>query len=106
MAVGTDLLMRFFDERREIALRQALILDAHFDRDAEAAAFARADRDRRCDRGLRRVFLVLLADEIERAAKARRIAGGKEMLGRRRVGLARPAHRLWHREIGGDDMVA
>jgi transaldolase len=103
--IGADLLVRFPGERGEVGLGQRLVLDAHFHRDAEAAAVARTDRHRAGDLRLGGVALLLLGDVVERAAEARRIAGGEEMLGRGRAGLARPAHFLRHRQIGLDHAV-
>src|SRR6185437_8000012 len=106
MRVGADLLMRLLGEGGELGLRQVLVLNAQRDGEAEAAAVARTDRDRAGDLGLARILLLLLGDEIDVAAEAGGVARGEEMLGRRGVGLARPAHRLRHREIGRDHAVA
>src|SRR6266699_6777012 len=81
-------------------------MHAELHREAEAAAVARADRDRAGDPRLRGVLLLALADEIQSPAEARRVAGGEQMLGRRRARLARSAHLLWHREIGLHHAVA
>src|SRR5689334_18022781 len=89
--VRADLLVRLAGERRELGLRQAPVLHAELHREAESAALARTDRDRAGDPRLRGVLLVLLADEVERAAEARGVAGGEQMLGRRGAGLARAA---------------
>src|SRR5689334_892159 len=104
--VRADLLVRLAGERRELGLRQAPVLHAELHREAESAALARADGDGAGDPRLRGVFLVLLADEIERAAEARRVARGEQVLGRRRAGLARAAHFLGHREAGLHRAVA
>src|SRR5262249_60019730 len=72
----------------------------------EAAALARADRDRSGDRGLARILLLLFADEIDRPAEAGRIAGGEQMLGRRGARLAGAAHLLGDGQVGADDAVA
>ena len=48
---------------------------------------------------------MLLADEVERAAEAGGVAGREQVFGCRGVGLARPAHRLGHREIDLDHPV-
>src|SRR5260370_12879034 len=106
MRVGADLLVRIADQGVERRLLQALVLDPHLDGEAEAAAVARSDRDRTGDGRLRRILLLLLGDEIERAAETGGVAGGEEMLGRGGAGLARTAHRLRHRQIGLDRPVA
>src|SRR5258708_40266751 len=49
MRIRADLLVRRAGERRELGLRQALVLHAELHREAEAAAVARADRDRAGD---------------------------------------------------------
>ena len=98
--VRADLLVRLLGERRQFRLRHALILDVQLDREPEAAAVARPDRYVGGDARLAGVLLVLLADEVERAAKARGIAGGEQMLGRRRARLAGSAHCFRHRKIG------
>src|SRR6266852_1949646 len=104
--IRADLLVRLAGERGELGLRQAPVLHAELHREAEAPAFARADRDRAGDARLGSVLLLALADEVERAAEAGGVAGGEEVLGRRRAGLARPAHLLGHREIGLHHAVA
>src|SRR5579883_367535 len=75
MGVGADLLMRLAGETRELGLRQALVFDLKLDGEAEAAAVARADRHGTGDPRLGRILLLLLGDEIERAAEAGGIAG-------------------------------
>src|SRR5436190_7161567 len=97
--IRADLLVRLARERGELGLRQALVLDGELHREAEAPAVARADRDRTGDARLGSVLLLALADEVERAAEARRVAGGEEVLGRGRAELSRAAHFLRHREI-------
>src|SRR5260221_5562969 len=92
MRVRADLLVRLAGERGELGLRQALVLHAELHRQAEAAAVARADRDRAGDTRLGSVLLLALADEVERAAKAGGVAGGEEGLGRRSARFARAAH--------------
>src|SRR5207247_9320885 len=98
--VRADLLVRLARERGELGLRQAPVLHAELHRQTEAAAVARADRDRAGDARLRPVFLLPLADEVERAAEAGGIAGREEVLGRRSAGLPRAAHFLRHRGFG------
>jgi len=49
---------------------------------------------------------VLLGDKIECAAEAGGVAGGKQMLGRRGSGFARPAHGFGHRQVGANRAVA
>src|SRR5882762_7511900 len=98
--VRADLLVRLAGERGELGLRHALVLHAELHGEAEAPAVARADRDGAGDPRLRCVLLVALADEVERAAEAGRVAGGEEVLWRRSARLARAAHLLRHREIG------
>ena len=61
--------------------------------------------DRAFDPRLAGVLLVLLADEIQRAAEAGGIARREQVLRRRRPRLARPAHRLGDRQVGADDAV-
>src|SRR5712691_8671705 len=104
--VRADLLVRLADERGELGLRQAPVLHAELHGEAESAAVARADRDGAGDARLRSVLLVPLADEVERSAEARRVAGREQMLGRRRARLARAAHFLRDREIGLHHAVA
>src|ERR1700737_2336925 len=82
VGIGADLFVGFLGQRRQIGLLQALVLDAQLDRYAEAAALTRADRNRAGDLGLGRVLLVLLADEVERAAETGGIARREKMLGR------------------------
>src|SRR5437764_13982680 len=72
--VGADLLVRLAGQSLQLGLGQARVLDAHLDRQAEAPAVARADRHGAGDPGRRRVLLVLLGDEVERAAEAARVA--------------------------------
>src|SRR5690348_4903632 len=71
--VRADLLVRLARERGELGLRQALVLHAELHPQAEAPAVARADRDGAGDPRFRRVLLRPLADEVERAAEARRV---------------------------------
>src|SRR5262245_41132645 len=94
--VRADLLVRLPDERRELGLREALVLHPHLHRDPEAAAFARPDRDRGSDLRLGCVLPVLLADEVERAAEARGVPGGEQVLRGRGVRLAGPTQLLRH----------
>src|SRR5260221_7834578 len=91
MRVRADLLVRVAGERGELGLRQALVLHAELHREAEAPAFARADRDRADDARLGSVLLRPLADEVERTAEAGGVAGGEEVLGRGRARFARTA---------------
>src|SRR5258706_4343110 len=98
--VRADLLVRLACQRGELGLLQALVVHAELHGQAESPAFARADRDRAGDARLGSVLLLALADEVERAAEARRVAGGEEVLWRRGAGLARASHLLRHREIG------
>src|SRR5258706_380299 len=104
--VGANLLVRFAHEPLELRLLDAPLFDLHAHGDAEAAAFAWASRDRTGDFGPGCIALVLLRDVVERAAEARGITGREEVLGRRRVGPAGPAHLLRHRQIRLDDAVA
>jgi hypothetical protein len=76
MRVGTDFLVCFPHERGELGLPNALILDAHLYRDPKATGLAHADRYRARYLGLGHVSLLLLGDEIERAAEAGRVASG------------------------------
>lgn len=63
--------MRLLYESRKLRLGQALVLDAQLDRDAEAAALARPDRDGAGNRRLGGVLLLLRRGEcrIDRAAR-------------------------------------
>src|SRR5260221_169003 len=61
---------------------------------------------RRSPRRRRRALLLALADESERAAETRGVAGGEEVLGRGGTGFPRAAHFLRHREIGTHHAVA
>src|SRR5215831_5482786 len=88
--VGADFLVRFLRERRELGLGQALVLDAQLHRETEPAALARPDRHRARDLRLGGVLLLLLADEVERAAEARGVTRGEEMLRRCGARLAGP----------------
>jgi hypothetical protein len=56
---------------------QCSFLDAHLHRDPKATGLAPADRYRARYFGLGRVSLLLLGDEIERAAEAGRVASGE-----------------------------
>src|SRR5262245_63741217 len=100
MRVGADLLVRFLGKRVELALWQTPVLDAHLDREAEAAAVARADRYGTGNLRVRRVLLLLFRHEIEGPAEAGGVAGGEQVLRRGGPRLARPTHRLRHREVG------
>src|SRR5689334_16246682 len=104
--VRADLLVRLARERGELGLGQAPVLHVEFHAQAEAPAVARADRDGAGDPRLGGVLLVPLADEVERAPEARRVAGGEQMLGCGRAGFARSAHFFRHREIGLHHAVA
>jgi len=104
--VRADLLVRFLRERGELRLRQRAILDLQLDRQPEATRLAGTDAHCRGHLGLAGVLLLALGDEIERAAEARGVAGGEQMLRGRGSRLARPAHFLRHREIGLHDAVA
>src|SRR5437660_2198154 len=104
--IRADLLVRLAGERGELGMGQAPVLHAELDREAEAAAVARADRDRAGDARPGGVLLLPLADEVERAAEAGGVAGGEKVLGRRGARLARAAHLLRHREIGFHHAVA
>src|SRR6266404_8151826 len=106
MRVGADLLVRLAHQALELRLREAAVLDLHLHGDAEAAAVARADGYRAGDLGPGGVALLLLADEIERAAEAGSVAGGEQVLGRRLARHAGPAELLRHREVRLDDAVA
>jgi hypothetical protein len=79
VGVGADLLVRLMGQRRQIDLLQAVVLDAQLDRDAEAAALPRADRNRADDFGLGSVLFVLLTDKVKRAAETRGVAGSEKM---------------------------
>src|SRR5215467_14742817 len=98
--------MRFLYERGELCLRESLVFDPQFYGKSESTAFARTNRHCTSHCSLRRVLLVLLAHVVERASKASRIAGGKQVLGRGGVGFPRSAHRLRHREIGANGPIA
>jgi uracil-DNA glycosylase family protein len=104
--IRADLLMRLLGEGRELRLRQALVLDAQAHGEAEAAALARPDRHGAGDLRLARVLLLLLGDEVERAAEASGVSGGEQMLGRGGARPARPAHGLRYGQIGLDRAVA
>src|SRR5215468_12341133 len=104
--VGADLLMCFLRECRELGLGEALVLDAQLHRETEPAALARADRHRARNLRLGSVLLLLFADEVERAAEARGVTRGEEMLRRGGARLAGPAHLLGHRQIGLHRAVA
>src|SRR5882724_10398398 len=106
MRIRADLFVRFPDERGELGLCDALVLDAHLHREAETASFARTYRHGAGHLCPGRVLLLLLGDEIERAAEAGRVAGGEQVLGRCRSGLAWPAHFLRYRKVGLYQTVA
>src|SRR5260370_3606836 len=106
MRVGTDFLVRFPHERGELGLRNAFILAAPVRRKPEPAASPRAYRHPAGYLGPRRVFLLLLGDEIERAAEAGCVASGEQVLGGRRSGLAWPAHCFRYRKVGLNHTVA
>src|SRR5260370_4386341 len=99
MRVGTDFLVRFPHERGELGLRNAFILDAHLHRKPEPAASPRAYRHPAGYLGPRRVFLLLLGDEIERAAEAGCVASGEQVLGGPRSRLPWPAPCFRHRKV-------
>src|SRR6185437_6916336 len=103
--IGTDLLVRFLGECRQLGSQQARILHLELDRKPEPAAVARADRYLGGDTRLACILLVLFADEVERAAEAGGIAGGKQVLRRCGAGLAGSAHRLRHRKGGAHRAV-
>src|SRR5258708_2335681 len=105
MRVGTDFLMCLLHEHGEIGLSDALILDTNLHREPKTTALAHADRYRACYLGPRRVFLILLGDEIERAAEAGRVACGEQVLGSRRSGLAWPAHCFRYRKVSLNQTV-
>src|SRR5579862_684630 len=105
MRVRTDFLVCFPHKGGEIGLSDAFILDAHLYRDAKATGLAHADGYRACYLGRRRVFLLLLGDEIERAAEAGRIACGEKVLGSRRSRLTWPAHCFRHRKVSLNQTV-
>ena len=46
MRIGTDLFMRLPDERGELGLREALVLDAHLHRETETTCAGRLSRRR------------------------------------------------------------
>ena len=92
VGVGTDCLVRFFRQSREIGLRHGLVLHAELDGEAEAAALTRTDGHRTLGLGFGRVFLVLLADIVERTAEAGGITRREEMFRGRGARLAWPAH--------------
>src|SRR5262249_12216861 len=106
MRVGADLLVRLAHQALELRLRDASVLDLHLHGDAEAAAVARADGHRAGDRRLGGVALLLLADEIQRAAEAGGVTGREQVLGRGLARDTRPAELLRHREIRSYDAVA
>src|SRR2546421_2131418 len=106
MRIRADLLVRLVHQALELRLRDATVLDLHLHGEAEAAAVARADSHRAGDFRFGGVALFLLADEIERAAEAGGVAGGKEMLRRRLARLAGAAELLRHRQIRFNDAVA
>ena len=64
MRVGADFLVRLLNKTCQVVLRHTFVLDAHFDREPEAAAVARANGNRAGDLGLARILLVLLGDEV------------------------------------------
>src|SRR3954470_11961212 len=103
--IRADLLVRLVGQRRELRLGHRLVRDGELHREAEADALARADRHGALDARLGGVDLLLLGDEVERAAEARRIAGREQMLGCGRAGLARAAHHLRHRQLDLDRAV-
>src|ERR1700722_9425596 len=104
MRVGTDFLVCFPHEHGEIGLSNALILDAHLHREPKTTTLADADRCRACYLGRRRVFILLLGDEIERAAEAGRVACGEQVL-RGRPGLGWPAHCFRYRKVSLNQTV-
>ena len=64
MRVGADFLVRLLNKTCQVVLRHTFVLDAHFDREPEAAAVARANGNRARNLGLARILLVLLGDEV------------------------------------------
>src|SRR4029079_5525220 len=84
----------------------ARVLDAHPHRETEPSALARANRHGASDLRARGVALLLLRDEVERAAEAGGVARGEQVLRRGGPRLARAAHLLRHREVGPDEAVA
>src|ERR1700722_12309788 len=80
VAIGADLLVRLFRERLELRLRQARVGDVEHDGEPEAALLTRAYADSAFHRRFRCVLLVLLGDEVERAAEAGGVAGREQML--------------------------
>ena len=94
MGVRADLFVRLAHEAFQFGLGDASVHDLHLHGEAEAAAVTRTDGDRAGDLRLGGVALLLLADEIKRAAEARGVARGEEMLRRRLARYARPAELL------------
>src|SRR5262249_43632181 len=97
IGVRADFLVRFRSNCREVSLSKTAVFDTQIDRETESADVAWPDRYGAGYLGLRRVLAVLLADEVQSAAKAGRIARSEQMLGGRRTGFARPPHLFGHR---------
>src|SRR4051794_13543065 len=106
MRIRADLFVRFLREGCELGLGKALVLDVQLHGKSEAAALAWPDRDGARDRRTVRILLVLLGDEVERAAEAGGVTGRKKIFRSGRVGLARSAHRLRNGEVGAHEPVA
>lgn len=94
--IGTNLGMGLLDELLKFSLRKGLVFHVHPDRKAKTTSFARADGDGTCHVCLACVLLMLLADQVESAAKASGIASGEQMLRCGCSGFACPTHFLRH----------
>ena len=97
--------VRLLDERLEFGCRERTVDDRHLDGEFKPAGFARTYRNGASHRGARRILLVVLGDEVERAAETGGVAGREQMLGRCRAGLAGTAHLLANGQVDADASV-
>src|SRR5262249_2275243 len=99
MGIGADLLVRFLDECGEIGFPDGPVPAPHSYCQTETATLARTYRHRASHLGTGGVLLLLFGNEVERAAETGRVTRGEQVLGRRRSGLAWPAHFLGDRKV-------
>src|SRR5262245_55904054 len=92
--IGTDLFVRFTDERPQLGFPHDQVRDAPLPREGEPPTLARADAHGASNLGCRRVAFLLLGHEVERAPETGGIAGREQMLGGGRARPARAAHLL------------
>src|SRR5438105_1755284 len=104
--IRADLFVRFPHQCGKLGLLDALVLDEHLHREAEAAAVARADRHSAGDLRPGGITLFLFRHEIERTAEAGGIARGEEMLRRCKPRLAGATQLPGYREVRLDDSIA